>query len=40
MAILPKEEREDYTAFMSQFFGKENIYRMGLRRYGAVEVSL
>ena len=39
MAILPKEEREDYTAFMSQFFGKENIYRMGLRRYGAVEVS-
>lgn len=40
MAILPKEEREDYTAFMSQFFGKENIYRMGLRRYGAVEVRL
>ena len=40
MAILPKEEHEDYTAFMSQFFGKENIYRMGLRRYGAVEVSL
>ena len=40
MAILPKEEREYYTAFMSQFFGKENIYRMGLRRYGAVEVSL
>ena len=40
MAILPKEEREDYTAFMSQFFGKENIYRMGLRRYGALEVSL
>jgi galactokinase len=40
MAILPKEEREDYTAFMSQFFGKENIYRMGLRRYGAVEVNL
>lgn len=40
MAVLPKEEREDYTAFMSQFFGKENIYRMGLRRYGAVEVSL
>lgn len=40
MAILPKEEREDYTAFMSQFFGRENIYRMGLRRYGAVEVSL
>lgn len=40
MAILPKEEREDYTAFMSQFFDKENIYRMGLRRYGAVEVSL
>lgn len=39
MAILPKEECEDYTAFMSQFFGKENIYRMGLRRYGAVEVS-
>lgn len=40
MAILPKEEREDYTAFMSLFFGKENIYRMGLRRYGAVEVNL
>ncbi len=40
MAILPKEEREDYTAFMSQYFGRENIYRMGLRRYGAVEVSL
>ena len=40
MAILPKEEREDYAAFMSQFFDKENIYRMGLRRYGAVEVSL
>ena len=40
MAILPKEEREDYTAFMSQCFGKENVYRMGLRRYGAVEVSL
>ena len=40
MAILPREEREDYTAFLSQYFGKENIYRMGLRRYGAVEVSL
>ena len=38
MAILPREEREDYTAFLSQYFGRENIYRMGLRRFGAVEV--
>ena len=38
MAVLPKEERERFTAYMTPYVGAENIYLMGIRQKGAVEV--
>ena len=34
-AVLPKEETSDYVDFMSQYFGRENIYPMNIRLTGA-----
>ena len=39
MCVLPKDMTDDYISYMSTFAGKENIYRMGIRRHGAVCLS-
>ena len=34
--VLPKEETAGYVDFMSQYFGRENVYPMNIRQTGAV----
>ncbi|MDO4323190.1 MAG: galactokinase family protein [Lachnospiraceae bacterium] len=36
--ILPKEETADYVAYISEFVGKENVYPMNTRLFGAGHV--
>lgn len=36
--ILPKEETEDYVNYISEFVGKENVYPMNTRLFGAGHV--
>ena len=36
--VLPKEETEDYVNYISEFFGKENVYPMNIRLFGAGHV--
>ncbi|WP_130837379.1 galactokinase [Lachnoclostridium sp. Marseille-P6806] len=38
MAVIPKEHTAEYVDFMTDFFGRENIYVMGIRQTGAVHV--
>lgn len=34
--VLPKEETEGYVDFMSEYFGRKNVYPMNIRQTGAV----
>ena len=36
--ILPKEETADYVTYISEFVGKENVYPMNTRLFGAGHV--
>ncbi len=38
MTALPKNQADEYITYMTPYFGKENIYKMGIRKTGAVEV--
>ncbi|KAB0578533.1 galactokinase [Fusobacterium naviforme] len=40
MVVLPKAEREHFIEYMTPYVGEKNIYVMGIRRGGAVEVRL
>lgn len=40
MAVIPKEEREDFFRYMTPYVGRENIYLMGIRSAGAVEARI
>jgi len=36
--VLPKEETQDYINYISGFVGKENVYPMNIRLFGAGHV--
>jgi galactokinase len=36
MCVVPKEMTDGFTDYMAPFAGRDNIYRMGIRRAGAV----
>ncbi len=36
--VLPKEETADYVSYIAQFVGKENVYPMNIRTFGAGHV--
>ena len=38
MCVLPKEDVQAYTDYMTPYAGKENIHRMGIRRTGAMRL--
>lgn len=40
MAVIPKEEKENFFQYASSYVGEENVYVMGIRSAGAVEVLL
>jgi galactokinase len=35
MCVLPKENTADYVEYMAQYVGKENVYPMNVRTFGA-----
>ncbi len=37
--VLPKEETADYVSYIAQFVGKENVYPMNIRTFGAGHVA-
>ncbi len=36
--VLPKDETPDYVAYISEYFGRENVYPMNIRLFGAGHV--
>lgn len=38
MCVLPKEETENYVNYISEFAGRENVYPMNIRLFGAGHV--
>ena len=38
MCVMPKDETAAFVEYMEPYFGKENIYIMGIRQTGAVQV--
>ena len=38
MCVMPKDETADFVEYMEPYFGKENIYIMGIRQTGAIQV--
>ena len=36
MCAVPKDKTADYVDFMATYFGRENVYRTGIRQTGAV----
>lgn len=37
--VLPKEETADYVSYISEYFGRENVYPMNIRLFGAGHVA-
>ena len=39
MCVVPKEETENYVQYMSEYMGRENVYPMNVRTFGAGHVA-
>lgn len=39
MCVVPKEETEHYVQYMSEYMGRENVYPMNVRTFGAGHVA-
>lgn len=40
MALIRKDAVDDYCRYIGGYFGNDNVFRMNIRRYGAVEVDI
>lgn len=38
MCVVPQQETENYVQYMAKYFGRENVYPMGIRNVGAVHL--